>query len=104
MSNINTRENGAGTSSRQMALRILIGNHSNIFIICPQSGLLEPEKDKFYFNLLSYISCTEETLIVCGDLNGHVGKDAVSFEGVHGGLVIASVTVKVPEYLNYARS
>ena len=82
-------------TSRHMALRIII-----IIIIiigrkiieisssyAPQSGLPEPEKDKFYFNLLGHISSVpaKETLIVCGDLNGQVGKDAVSFEGVHGG-------------------
>ena len=28
---------------------------------------------------------TEEMLIVCGDLNGHVGKTSDGLEGIHGG-------------------
>ena len=27
-----------------------------------------------------------ERLIVCGDMNGHVGEKADGFEGVHGGM------------------
>ena len=41
----------------------------------------------FFFNLLSCISVvpTEEMLLVCGDLNGHVGKTSGGFEDLHGG-------------------
>ena len=53
----------------------------------PQSGLSESEKDTFFFNLLSCISIVpaEEMLLVCGDLNGHVGKMSSGFEDLHGG-------------------
>ena len=27
----------------------------------------------------------DETLVICGDLNGHIGKLANGYEGVHGG-------------------
>ena len=77
------------TSCRQMSLRILIGKKI-LYIIssyAPQSGLSESEKDTFFFDLLSCISIVpaEEMLLVCGDLNGHVGKTSSGFEGLHGG-------------------
>ena len=76
------------TSSRQMSLRLLIGRKI-LYIISygPQSGFSESKKDEFFFNLLSSISIVpaEEMLIVCGDLNGHVGETSRGFEGLHGG-------------------
>ena len=36
--------------------------------------------------VLSEIS-TNESLFVCGDMNGHVGKEADGYHGVHGGKV-----------------
>ena len=77
------------TSSWQMSLRLMIGRKI-LYIIssyAPQSGLSESEKDNFFFNLLGSISVvpSEEILLVCGDLNGHVGKTSSGFEGIHGG-------------------
>ena len=77
------------TSSQQMSLRLLIGRKILyiIYSYAPQSGLSESEKDTFFFNLLSCISIvpTEEMLLVCGDLNGYVGKTSSGFESLHGG-------------------
>ena len=45
------------------------------------------EKEQFYVMLgkiRSEIS-RNERVVICGDFNGHVGKDADGFEGVHGG-------------------
>ena len=72
-----------------MSLRLMIGRKI-LYIIssyAPQSGLSESEKDNFFFNLLGSISVvpSEEILLVCGDLNGHVGKTSSGFEGIHGG-------------------
>ena len=77
------------TNIRQMSLRLLIGKKI-LYIISsyvPQLGLSESKKDTFFFNLLSCFSIvpTEEMLLVCGDLNGHVGKTSGSFEDLHGG-------------------
>ena len=48
-------------------------------------GCPSPKKT-FFFNLLSCISIVpaEKMLLVCGDLNGHVGKTSCGFEGLHG--------------------
>ena len=72
-----------------MSLRLLI-DRKILYIIssyAPQSWLSESKKDTFFFNLLSCISIVpaEEMLLVCGDLNGHVGKTSCGFEGLHGG-------------------
>lgn len=56
-------------------------------VYAPQTGLPEHEKDKFYNDLLVQTAITpaEEFLLICGDLNGHVGKDTDGFDNVHGG-------------------
>ena len=56
-------------------------------VYAPQAGLPEHEKDSFYSELLSLLSVTpnDEFLIVCGDLNGHIGMNTSGFDGVHGG-------------------
>ena len=63
------------TSSR-MSLRLLIGRKILYIIFYARySGLSESEKDNFFLKLLGSISAvlSEEVLLVCGDLNGHVG-------------------------------
>ena len=53
----------------------------------PQTGLPEVEKDAFFSRLLEKLSTvpSSETLVVAGDLNGHVGLKSTGFEGLHGG-------------------
>ena len=53
----------------------------------PQTGYEEGEKEKFMEKLDQLVGKIEEgeLLIVCGDLNGHVGKESEGFEEVHGG-------------------
>jgi len=45
------------------------------------------EKEEFLVLLGKTVSAVDalEQLVVCGDLNGHVGAKADGFEGVHGG-------------------
>jgi hypothetical protein len=44
-------------------------------------------KDSFYEKLLDQmaVSPADETLLVCGDFNGHIGASSPGFDGVHGG-------------------
>ena len=58
-----------------------------ISVYAPQSGLSDSVKDAFYDDLLSVVPKLgiEELVLVAGDLNGHVGKFANGYEGVHGG-------------------
>ena len=56
-------------------------------VYAPQSGLSDSVKDAFYDDLLPVASKlgNKEVVLVSGDLNGHVGKVANGYEGVHGG-------------------
>ena len=75
--------------NRIMFIRVMIGK--TIFRVfsayAPKTGLPEQEKDSFYNNLLSQTSVTpeDEFMLVCGDLNGHVGEKSRGFVGAHGG-------------------
>ena len=53
----------------------------------PQVGLDNVVKDKFYDQLQDTVRKVNdnETLVICGDLNGHIGRNANGYEGVHGG-------------------
>ena len=88
-----------------MSLRLQIGRKILyiIFSYASQSGLPESEKDTFFCNLLSCISIVpvEEMLLVCGDLNGHVGKTSSGFEGLHGGHGYGVRNPEVQEFSNY---
>ena len=74
---------------RIVSIRILVDKSIiNIFsVYALQTGLSVVEKDSFYSALLSNISTVslDEYLLVCGNFNGHVGKAAEGFNGVHGG-------------------
>ena len=76
-------------NSRTMYIRIMLEKSIiRIFsVYAPQTGLLEAEKDKFYIDLLAQTAIipAEEFLLICGDLNGHVGKGTDGFDNVHGG-------------------
>ena len=62
-------------------------------VICaygPQRGRPDAEKVRFYDEMGSewdFGSCSE-IIVSLGDFNGHVGKCAEDFEGVHGGMVL----------------
>ena len=53
----------------------------------PQQGLSVDEKDKFFETLLLTVLNigNNETIVLGGDLNGHVGKSEAGYKGVHGG-------------------
>ena len=67
-------------TSREAVLTVLS-------VYAPQTGLEESTKDAFYDSLQTVISelPDKEIVIPCGDWNGHVGREAARYEGVHGG-------------------
>jgi hypothetical protein len=76
-------------NERVMVLRLAIGKSllNIVSVYAPQVGRPIEEKEEFYIllgNVLKDVG-ENENLIVCGDLNGHVGARADGFEGVHGG-------------------
>ena len=70
-------------SDRVMAIVQTLGREV-MRVICangPQSGRPDAEKVRFYDEMGS----SSEIIVSLGDFNGHVGKYAEVFEGVHGG-------------------
>ena len=72
-----------------MMIKFAIDNNIITVLSCyaPQVGLDNTIKDAFYDLLNTAVNkvSTAETLVICGDINGHVGKVANRYEGVHGG-------------------
>ena len=76
-------------SGRIMLIKLLVGEVvlTVLSVYAPQTGLEESTKDAFYDSLQTVISelPDKEIVIPCGDWNGHVGREAAGYEGVHGG-------------------
>ena len=74
--------------NRSMQIRLLVGKLIlNIWsAYAPQTGLAEELKDLFFSKLLSNVVQVpdSETLVIAGDLNGHVGRTSEGFDGLHG--------------------
>ena len=58
-----------------------------ISVYAPQAGWSREVKEEFLAMLGEVVSRIDssEKLLICGDLNGHVGSEIDGFEGVHGG-------------------
>lgn len=58
-----------------------------IYVYTPQAGLDDEIKKKLWYSLGDVLSKIPraEKIFLGGDLNGHVGKDRVGYEMVHGG-------------------
>ena len=76
-------------SERLMVVRVIVGRTvlNLISAYAPQAGRHMPEKEEFFTLLGKIVSEIDdgEKLLICGDLNGHVGAGDEGFEGVHGG-------------------
>ena len=76
-------------SDRVMAIVLTLGSEV-MRVICvygPQSGRPDAEKVRFYDEMGSEwnMGSSSEIILSLVDFNGHVGKCADGFEGVHGG-------------------
>jgi Reverse transcriptase (RNA-dependent DNA polymerase)/Endonuclease/Exonuclease/phosphatase family len=76
-------------SERIMVLRVKVEKSvlNLITVYAPQVGRPMEEKEEFFVDLRKILSSVarDERLVVCGDLNAHVGTASDGFEGVHGG-------------------
>ena len=71
-------------------MMIKLGIEKTITVLscyAPQVGLDNTIKDAFYDLLYSTVNkeSAAETLVICGDFNGHARKVANGYEGVNGG-------------------
>jgi hypothetical protein len=76
-------------SERMMVVRVIVGKStiSLVSVYAPQVGRSREEKENFFTSLGEVLAGLDENerLFVCGDFNGHVGKEADGFEEEHGG-------------------
>ena len=76
-------------SERLMVVRVIVGRSvlNLISVYAPQAGWSREVKEEFLAMLGEVVSRIDssEKLLICGDLNGHVGSEIDGFEGVHGG-------------------
>ena len=58
-----------------------------VSVYAPQAGRVMAEKEEFLLQLREVLAAIDakERLVVCGDMNGHVGAASDGFEGIHGG-------------------
>jgi hypothetical protein len=60
---------------------------SFICVYAPQVSLSNEVKDLFYEKLIAVVAVVpaSEQLFECDDWNGHIGKERVGYENIHGG-------------------
>ena len=83
---------------RVMATELVFGEEV-VRVICAhaqQSGKPDSEKERFYEEMACEWSMANanEMVLELGDFNGHVGKYAKGFEGIHGGCEIGKRNVE----------
>ena len=96
---------------RQMNNRIInvdlntrSGGISMVQVYTPQQGRLTREKDAFYEQLQECIDTAKYRgrLILCGDMNGHIGQDRAGYERVIGHHVIGGRNAEGLRVLDFA--
>ena len=93
-------------SDRIILIKLVVGDRvvSILSVYAPQVGLDDSFKDTFYENLLSVVSKLpdKEIVIPCGDWNGHIGRTAAGYEGVHGGFGYGDRNLEGERILEFA--
>jgi len=76
-------------SEKVMLVRVLVGKQviNILSAYAPQSGNAMEDKEEFRVEIGKVIDRIDvrEDLVLCGDLNGHVGRESAAFEQVHRG-------------------
>ena len=77
-------------NERIMDVKLVIGKQI-VYIVsayAPQVGLSAEEKDDFWDRFIIVLSGIpkQESIFIGSDMNGHVGRDADGYGGVHGGM------------------
>ena len=93
-------------SERLFVLRVIVGSSvlNLISVYAPQVGRPMEEKEEFLALLGKVVSDIDddESLLICGDFNGHVGTEIEGFEGVHGGCGFGKRNVEGEMILEFA--
>ena len=75
-----------------------------LLVYAPQTGFTIAEKKLFYNSLQNLVQTIDdsETLLVCGDFNGHIRKAALGYEGIHGGYGFGKCSIDGERILEFA--
>ena len=69
-------------------MNLVIGKHivNSVSVYAPQVGLSAEEKDDFWDSFIIMISGIpkQDSICIASDTNGHIGRDADGYGGVHG--------------------
>ena len=95
-------------NERVMILRVIVGKSvlNVVSVYAPQVGRPMAEKEEFLVVLGKVLTDIgdSEMLVVCGDMNGHVGAKAEEFEGVHGGNGFGNRNIEGEMLLEFAQA
>ena len=95
-------------NDRLIKLKLIIGGevYNIISAYAPQTGCKEEVKEEFYEGFKQLIVATklDEIILVGGDMNGHVGTEAVGFPEVHGGMGYGTRNEDGERLLEYCES
>ena len=90
-------------SERLLVVRVIVGRFilNLISVYAPQTEWPVVGKEEFLAMLGEVVSGIDsgESLLNCGDWNGHVGSKIDGFEGVHGGIDFGKRNVKGEDIL-----
>ena len=77
-------------SDRLLVMKLVTDKHllNLISVYAPQAGRPAEEKDAFWNKLYEVVGAIppSESILIGGDLNGHVGATKDGYDGVHGGM------------------
>ena len=83
-------DNVVRVNERIMYVKLVIGKQivNIVSAYAPQVGLSAEEKDDFSDSFIIVLSGIpkQESIFIGSDMNGHVGRDADGYGGVHGGM------------------
>lgn len=95
-------------NERILALRVVLGTTVLwvVSVYAPQVGRPVEEKVEFYSTLRKLLAGfrPSEMLVLCGDMNGHVGAAVEGFLNVHGGNGFGSRNLEGEMFLEFAES
>ena len=91
-------------SDRLMMIKMIVGAVvvTVLLVYAPQARLTIAEKELFYDSLSNLFQTIDvlETLI-CRYFNGHIGKTALGYEGIHGGYGIGERNTDTEQILKF---
>ena len=93
-------------SDRLTMIKMIVGEVvvTLLLVYAPQIGLTIAEKELLYNSLQNPVQTIDdsETLLICGDFNGHIGKAALGYDGTHGGYSFGKRNIDHEKILEYA--